>query len=167
MTPSGIEPVTFRFVEQHLNHCATAVPVKSVLNQKYKFGSKIDSKPALKSTSHENQATSFTTKLRGPTYACCSKQQCWRLALPSKASTNLNSHRTEGQRYTSKCISIDTRKSSTEREQLYIHANNVWIVGAGSRWWGFCGWRVSLCVTAHPLLGGKKKYLYKALIWHH
>jgi hypothetical protein len=26
MTPSGIEPVTFWFVAQHLNHCATAVP---------------------------------------------------------------------------------------------------------------------------------------------
>jgi hypothetical protein len=25
MTPSGIEPVTFRFVAQHLNHSATAV----------------------------------------------------------------------------------------------------------------------------------------------
>ena len=24
MTPSGIEPVNFRFVAQHLNHCATA-----------------------------------------------------------------------------------------------------------------------------------------------
>ena len=23
---AGIEPATFRFVEQHLNHCATAVP---------------------------------------------------------------------------------------------------------------------------------------------
>ena len=28
MTPSGIEPATFRFVAQHHNHCATAVPVK-------------------------------------------------------------------------------------------------------------------------------------------
>ena len=28
MTPSGIEPATFRFVAQHLNHCATAVPNK-------------------------------------------------------------------------------------------------------------------------------------------
>jgi len=26
MTPSGIEPATFRFVAQHLKHCATAVP---------------------------------------------------------------------------------------------------------------------------------------------
>jgi len=24
MTPAGIEPATFRFVAQHLNHCATA-----------------------------------------------------------------------------------------------------------------------------------------------
>ena len=26
MTPAGIEPVAFRFVAQHLDHCATAVP---------------------------------------------------------------------------------------------------------------------------------------------
>ena len=26
MTLAGIEPATFRFVAQHLNHCATAVP---------------------------------------------------------------------------------------------------------------------------------------------
>jgi len=26
MTPSGIEPATFRFVARHLNHCSTAVP---------------------------------------------------------------------------------------------------------------------------------------------
>ena len=30
MTPAGIEPATFRFVAQHLNHCATAVPKKLV-----------------------------------------------------------------------------------------------------------------------------------------
>ena len=33
MKPSGIEPATFRFVAQHLNHCATAVPTKKVLNR--------------------------------------------------------------------------------------------------------------------------------------
>ena len=27
LTPAGIEPATFRFVAQHLNHCAAAVPV--------------------------------------------------------------------------------------------------------------------------------------------
>jgi len=26
MAPTRIEPATFRFVAQHLNHCATAVP---------------------------------------------------------------------------------------------------------------------------------------------
>jgi hypothetical protein len=26
VTPAGIKPVTFRFVAQHLNHCATVVP---------------------------------------------------------------------------------------------------------------------------------------------
>jgi len=26
LTPTGIEPATFRFVAEHLNHCATAVP---------------------------------------------------------------------------------------------------------------------------------------------
>jgi len=26
VTPAGIEPATFRFVAQHLNHCAIAVP---------------------------------------------------------------------------------------------------------------------------------------------
>jgi hypothetical protein len=28
MTPSGIEPATFRFVAQYVNHCATAVPIR-------------------------------------------------------------------------------------------------------------------------------------------
>ena len=34
MTPAVIEPATFRFVEQHLNHCATTVPI---VNGKGKF----------------------------------------------------------------------------------------------------------------------------------
>jgi len=33
MTPAGVEPATFRFVAQHLNHCATAVPVIHVINK--------------------------------------------------------------------------------------------------------------------------------------
>ena len=31
MTPAGIEPATYRFVAEHLNHCATAVPNQTVL----------------------------------------------------------------------------------------------------------------------------------------
>jgi len=30
LTLAGIEPATFRFIAQHLNHCATAVPLFTV-----------------------------------------------------------------------------------------------------------------------------------------
>jgi hypothetical protein len=33
MTPSGIEPTTFRFLAQYLNHCATTVPFVNLLQQ--------------------------------------------------------------------------------------------------------------------------------------
>ena len=35
MTSSKIEPATFRFVAQHLNHCATAVPHLCVTDWHY------------------------------------------------------------------------------------------------------------------------------------
>jgi len=35
MTPAGIEPATFRFVAEHLNRCATAVPNNSNNNYYY------------------------------------------------------------------------------------------------------------------------------------
>jgi hypothetical protein len=34
MTPSGIEPKTFRFVAQYLNHCAIAVPKAGRMTKK-------------------------------------------------------------------------------------------------------------------------------------
>ena len=37
LTPAGMEPATFRFVAQHLNHCATAVPLKLPILQKENF----------------------------------------------------------------------------------------------------------------------------------
>ena len=37
MTASGIEPATFRFVAQHLNHCATAVSCYTVYVLKRKI----------------------------------------------------------------------------------------------------------------------------------
>jgi len=39
MTPAGMESATFRFVAQHLNHCATAVPNRKEY-QKYFLGGK-------------------------------------------------------------------------------------------------------------------------------
>jgi len=36
VTPAGIEPAAFRFVAQHLNHCATAVPLDIVAGIKKK-----------------------------------------------------------------------------------------------------------------------------------
>ena len=43
LTPAGIEPATYRFVAQHLNHCATAVPrffivVSEIRNNSTCFG---------------------------------------------------------------------------------------------------------------------------------
>jgi len=38
MTPVGVKTATFRFVAQHLNHCATAVPsiaVRTVKNSRW------------------------------------------------------------------------------------------------------------------------------------
>ena len=35
LTPTEVEPATFRFVAQHLNHCATAVVSSSVLLTKF------------------------------------------------------------------------------------------------------------------------------------
>jgi len=38
MTLAVIEPATFRFVAQHLNHCATAVPQEHLYKQTKKGG---------------------------------------------------------------------------------------------------------------------------------
>ena len=38
LTLAGIEPATFRFVAQHLNHCATAVPeMYSIYQKSYRY----------------------------------------------------------------------------------------------------------------------------------
>ena len=38
LTQPGIEPATFRFVAQHLNHCATAAPAPSSAESKWNGG---------------------------------------------------------------------------------------------------------------------------------
>jgi len=40
LTPAGIEPATFRFVAQRLNHYATAVPRRYLLQIRNSYGSK-------------------------------------------------------------------------------------------------------------------------------
>ena len=41
MTQSGIEPATFQFVVQRLNHCATAVPIIIIIIINLKFSGHI------------------------------------------------------------------------------------------------------------------------------
>jgi hypothetical protein len=48
MTPSRIEPATFQFVAQYLNHCATAVPIL----REYYF---VYSQPGVDGDSEEQQ----------------------------------------------------------------------------------------------------------------
>ena len=47
LTLAGIEPATFRFVAQHLNHCATAVTQSKIFSQLQTFKDQ---------TLHANQA---------------------------------------------------------------------------------------------------------------
>ena len=44
LTSAGIEPETFRFVPQHLNHCATAVPYHIIYKNEMKEKMIIDEK---------------------------------------------------------------------------------------------------------------------------
>ena len=50
-TPAGIEPATFRFVTQHLNHCATAVHNSSLLGPKILLSTVISNTLSLRSGS--------------------------------------------------------------------------------------------------------------------
>ena len=59
LTPSGIEPATFRFVAQHLNHCATAEMMgrKTVYRKKNrKISSEMDGQCGSRSESNEDKA---------------------------------------------------------------------------------------------------------------
>jgi len=53
LTQAGIEPATYRFVVQHLNHCATAVPFNtSVLYTNTRHKIKLH-KPAVRLTMYQ------------------------------------------------------------------------------------------------------------------
>ena len=59
MTPAGIEPSTFRFVAQHLNHCATAYLGVPTLFQ----DSLLDKGIVLLTFTHNKQTNKQTTYL--------------------------------------------------------------------------------------------------------
>jgi hypothetical protein len=54
MTLAGIEPATFRFVAQHLNHCATAVPTVYIYIKFFAFPAQYDTTTCLSSTLWHN-----------------------------------------------------------------------------------------------------------------
>ena len=80
-TPPGTEPATFRFVAQHLNHCATAVPRTSVRNYQYSLRNSTERRcsfllgsGSLKSRFFCSRFLSKTTKIysiQNCQYVCC------------------------------------------------------------------------------------------------
>jgi hypothetical protein len=75
LTPAGIEPATFRFVAQHLTHCATAVVRQTVLQnfdpyiQNHNLGSRISSDINQKDKVKFEVLTEFKSRLLS---RCCS-----------------------------------------------------------------------------------------------
>ena len=60
VTPAGIEPATFRFVAQHLNHCATAVPDNSLVQyNKRKVSLAVTDQPDCLKFLYKTQLTAF------------------------------------------------------------------------------------------------------------
>ena len=66
LTPAWIEPATFRFVAQHLKHCATAVPF-----QAYRFTNSISLAPICTTSSHTcTDSLHFLDSVRGCSGYC-------------------------------------------------------------------------------------------------
>ena len=72
LTLAGIEPATFRFVAQHLDHCATAVPPtrKGILHYKPGQSSRRNRQHVHRLVFHVAR-TSHTTQNAIPTFSLC------------------------------------------------------------------------------------------------
>jgi len=71
MTPSGIEPATFRFAVQRLNHCATAIPSRSSSSRSSKGGS---------SSSNNSSSSSSGSSGGGSSSSSSSSSSKWKQA---------------------------------------------------------------------------------------
>jgi len=70
MTSAGIEPATFRFVAQHLNHCATAIPIQVSINL-WKFNG--NGLQTLLNTATRDFSSHFLLSLAPCSVACSSR----------------------------------------------------------------------------------------------
>jgi len=77
MTPAGIEPATFRFVAQHLNHWATAVSVLWLLNNNNNDMCALQTKGTVKDIWRETfthlweNSHTLRNKYEGPKFYLC------------------------------------------------------------------------------------------------
>jgi len=88
LAPAAIEPATFRFVAQHLNHCATAVPIYLIIYI-YIYVHKFYVKLASNNKDVEWQL--LNKRLRVPVYL--QQQACIYLFIGGPASLHWNGYR--------------------------------------------------------------------------
>ena len=156
MTPFGIEPATFRFVAQHLNHCATAVPSRCSLME---FLSCIRTSGLVGGRMCFHTISSISCHLPDCLYGCMKKDHT--AACTSLVRTSLTSHQT--------WISSTTPKRTPNLAEITLFSNllvpyiystmftfNAWKVlkcGAGE------GWRRSV----RPIMWEMKKCYFESM----
>ena len=63
LTPAGIEPATYRFVAQHFNHCAAAVPTEKMWSYEFIYRKKKKNAPTNSFTERSVGTHSFTKNM--------------------------------------------------------------------------------------------------------
>ena len=106
MTPAGIELSNFRFVAQHLNHCATAVPSNISSTSSSSSSSKSSSSSSSMSTSNSTNSNSNSTS-------------------SNSNSTSSNSNSTNSNRNSTNSNSNST--TTTDRTKQKIKNMSPWV----------------------------------------